>query len=191
MSRIGSKSIKLNKGVDVKLIDDGSANVLVKVNGPLGSMSLSVSKDIEIKSTGYELQLQLRSSSDIAKDAFAKWGLYRSLISNMIIGVSDGFKKEMELIGVGYRVSVNGNILDLSVGHSHHDIISLPSEIKASATSAKGQPPRLILESFDKQLLGQVCARIRAIRPPEPYKGKGIRFVGEIVRRKAGKTAKK
>lgn len=190
MSRIGSKPIKLVSGVNVDLNSNTGSGTLVNIKGPLGDMSVSIDKEISISLDQDELQL-IPIKDNYDNSVAAKWGLYRSLVNNMIIGVSSGFKKEMELIGVGYRASVEANILDLSVGHSHHDIISLPQEIKASVVAAKGQPPRIILESFDKQLLGQVCACIRAIRPPEPYKGKGIRFVGELVRRKAGKTAKK
>jgi large subunit ribosomal protein L6 len=118
-------------------------------------------------------------------------GLYRSLINNMVVGVSEGYRKEMELVGVGFRAQNNGQILDLSLGYTHNIILSLPSEIKVETKSERNKNPLVILESCDKQLIGQVCAKIRSFRKPEPYKGKGVRFVGEIVRRKAGKSAGK
>ena len=126
---------------------------------------------------------------DDEKQTRANHGLYRALINNMIVGVSKGYKKEMELIGVGYRVSNNGQVLEFALGFTHNIYLQLPSEIKIETKSERNQNPILILESCDKQLLGQVCAKIRSFRKPEPYKGKGIRFIGEVVRKKAGKSA--
>jgi large subunit ribosomal protein L6 len=124
-----------------------------------------------------------------AKQERAYHGLYRALINNMVIGVSEGYRKEMEIVGVGYRASSNGNIIELSLGYTHSIFIQLPSEVKVETKSERNKNPLIILESYDKQLLGQVCAKIRSFRKPEPYKGKGIKFIGEVIRRKSGKSA--
>jgi large subunit ribosomal protein L6 len=148
----------------------------------------TLDRDITVKVEGENILVE-RPTDQIRHRALH--GLYRSLIANMVKGVTDGFKKELELVGVGYRAAVAGQQIDMALGFSHNIIIDLPKEIKASATAEKGQNPRIILESIDKQLLGQVAAKIRSLRKPEPYKGKGVRYSDEIVRRKAGKAAGK
>jgi len=181
MSRIGKAPIEIPAGVDLSFNDN-----VVKVKGPKGELSQEIHPNISISIEDGTLTL---SRVDDLKDNRAKHGLYRSLIYNMIQGVSTGWKKELELIGVGYRASSKGQILELSLGFSHPIIFSLPDEIKVSAEMVKGKPPKITLESFDKQLIGMVASKIRSFRKPEPYKGKGIRYVGEQIRRKAGKTA--
>ena len=183
MSRIGKAPIELPKGVEVKF-DNG----VVKVKGPKGELSQRM--DSEFKIGIEDGMFELVRPSDNKRHR-SLHGLYRSLINNMIIGVSEGYKKEMELVGVGYRASNKGQLLELTVGYSHPIFFALPDEVKLTTTSEKGQTPRVILESIDKQLIGQIAAKIRAFRKPEPYKGKGIKFVGEVIRRKAGKTAAK
>ncbi len=158
------------------------------MKGPKGELRQSVDRDIKISIEGDQLLVE-RPTDQIRHRALH--GLYRSLIANMIVGVTTGFKKELELVGVGYRAAVTGQQIDLALGFSHNIIFELPKEIKASATAEKGQNPRIILESNDKQLLGQVAAKLRGLRKPEPYKGKGVRYSDEIVRRKAGKSAGK
>jgi len=183
MSRIGKMPVTLPKGVQVSFADD-----VVTVKGPKGTLTqhidpvISLNIDTEV--------ITLTRDSDL-KDVRSKHGLYRALISNMVKGVTEGFKTEQELVGVGYRATATGQRLELSLGYSHNIIFDLPSEVKVTAVSDKGKAPKVILESFDKQLIGQVAAKIRSLRKPEPYKGKGIRFVGEIIRRKAGKSAGK
>lgn len=184
MSRIGKKPVVLAKGVTATI----SATNEFVVNGPKGQLSQSIDRDITIKIEGDQITVE-RPTDQIRHRALH--GLYRSLIANMIVGVTEGFKRELELVGVGYRAAVTGNQIDLALGFSHNIIFELPSEIKASATAEKGQNPRIILESNDKQLLGQVAAKLRSLRKPEPYKGKGVRYSNEIVRRKAGKSAGK
>jgi large subunit ribosomal protein L6 len=181
MSRIGYAPISIPKGVEVS-ISEG----VVKVKGPKGELEQKIDDVVEIKKGETEITCE-RKSED--KEAKSKHGLYRSLINNMIIGVSQGWKKEMELVGVGYRATVNGQLLELSLGKSHLTVLGLPKEIKASAVTERGKNPIVTMECCDKQLIGQVAAKIRSLRKPEPYKGKGIRFVGEQVRRKAGKSA--
>lgn len=184
MSRIGKKPVVLAKGVTATI----SATNEFVVKGPKGQLSQSIDRDITIKIEGDQITVE-RPTDQIRHRALH--GLYRSLIANMIVGVTEGFKRELELVGVGYRAAVTGNQIDLALGFSHNIIFELPSEIKASATAEKGQNPRIILESNDKQLLGQVAAKLRSLRKPEPYKGKGVRYSNEIVRRKAGKSAGK
>lgn len=184
MSRIGKKPITLAAGVKVTI---SPANELT-VKGPKGELKQAIDRDIKITINGDELLVE-RPTDQIRHRALH--GLYRSLIANMITGVSVGFKRELELVGVGYRAAVTGNLIDLALGYSHNIIMELPAEIKANAISEKGQNPRVILESIDKQLLGQVAAKLRSLRKPEPYKGKGVRYSDEIVRRKAGKSAGK
>jgi large subunit ribosomal protein L6 len=183
MSRIGNSIITIPSGVQVDI-----NNGRVSVKGPKGELFQNIDAVVQVKIEDNNI-ICTRSSED--KEAKSKHGLYRSLINNMIEGVSNGYKKEMELVGVGYRANVNGQILELSLGKSHATVLGLPSEIKGSAVTERGKNPIITLESFDKQLLGQVCAKIRSLRKPEPYKGKGIRFVGEQIRRKAGKSASK
>lgn len=180
MSRIGKNPITVPAGVTVEVAD-----ALVTVKGKLGELSQEYS-DVTIKLE--DGQLTVERSSD-HKDQRAKHGLYRSLISNMINGVSTGFTKELELVGVGYRASNQGQKLDLALGFSHNIVLEIAPEVKLETVSEKGKNPIVKLTSFDKQLLGQVAAKIRGFRRPEPYKGKGVKFVGEVLRRKAGKSA--
>lgn len=184
MSRIGKKIITIPANVTV----DVNADNEVKVKGPKGELTQVLDKDITISIENNELNVT-RPSDQIRHRALH--GLYRSLINNMIVGVSEGFKVELDLVGVGFRAAAQGQQLDLALGYSHNIIFELPKEVKVSAEMPKGQPPRVTLESHDKQLLGQVAAKIRSLRKPEPYKGKGVRFAGEEVRRKAGKTSGK
>lgn len=180
MSRIGKSPITVPDGVTVNVADG-----VVTVKGKLGELKQEFS-DITIKIEDATITLERPSDK---KDVRAKHGLYRSLISNMIEGVSKGWTKELELIGVGYRASNQGQKLDLAVGFSHNIVLEIAPEVKVETVSEKGKNPIVKLTSHDKQLVGQVAAKIRAFRKPEPYKGKGIKFVGEIIRRKAGKSA--
>ena len=184
MSRIGKAPINLPKGVTVTV----ASNNLVTVKGPKGEISRMVNPDITVHVDTETNHVLVKRPTD-QKRHRALHGLYRALINNMVVGVSEGFKKTMEIVGVGYKATVNGQIVDLSLGYSHNLFIELPKEIKATATAEKGKNPTLTLESFDKELLGMVCAKIRSYRKPEPYKGKGIKFEGEVLRRKAGKSA--
>jgi large subunit ribosomal protein L6 len=181
MSRIGKSPIEIPAGVTVQVKDN-----VVTVKGPKGELSQEVNPDLEVKVEGGQIEVK-RPSDD--REHRAQHGLYRALIHNMVVGVSQGYKKEMELVGVGYRATANGQVLELALGFSHAIYIKLPKEIKVEAKSERNKNPLIILESYDKQLLGQVCAKIRSLRKPEPYKGKGIKFVGEIIRRKSGKSA--
>ena len=181
MSRIGNNPIAILEGVTVSV---DNCNVLVK--GKLGELSQRVDDSITITINDNEVVLTRNSEE---KQVRAYHGLYRSLIANMIKGVTDGFTKKLEFIGVGYRAANQGQKLDLSVGYSHNIIFEVPSEVKVNCESEKGKAPVVILSSHNKQLLGSVAAKIRSFRKPEPYKGKGIKFVGEQIRRKAGKTA--
>ena len=183
MSRIGNAPITVTTGVDVKI--EGS-NVIVK--GKLGELTQKLSDGISIALNDNTVVV---SRSNDSKDLRAKHGLYRSLINNMIHGVSVGFETKQELIGVGYRAVVNGSNLELSLGYSHNIVFQLPAEVKAVAEQAKGKPPVVTLSSHDKQLIGMVASKLRSLRKPEPYKGKGIKYVGENLRRKAGKSAAK
>lgn len=180
MSRIGKNPITVPAGVTVNVADS-----LVTVKGKLGELTQEYS-GIDIKIEDGIITLERDSDK---KEVRAKHGLYRSLIANMIKGVSQGFTKELEMVGVGYRASNQGQKLDLSVGFSHNIILEIAPEVKVETISDKGKNPRIKLTSHDKQLVGQVAAKIRGFRRPEPYKGKGIKFVGEIIRRKAGKSA--
>ena len=181
MSRIGKAPIEIPAGVTVTVNGD---NVTVK--GPKGELSQKVNPDLTVKVEDGHVVLT-RPSDD--REHRAQHGLYRALIHNMVVGVSQGYRKEMELVGVGYRASSEGQVLELSLGFSHAIFIKLPKEVKVEAKTERNKNPLIILESDDKQLLGQVCAKIRSLRKPEPYKGKGIKFVGEIIRRKSGKKA--
>lgn len=181
MSRIGKAPIEIPAGVTVQVKDN-----VVTVKGPKGELSQEVNPDITVKVEDGHVVLT-RPSDD--KEHRAMHGLYRALVHNMVVGVSDGYKKEMELVGVGYRATATGQVLELALGYSHAIYIKLPKEIKVEAKTERNKNPLIILESSDKQLLGQVCAKIRSLRKPEPYKGKGIKFVGEIIRRKSGKSA--
>ncbi len=184
MSRIGKKPVEIPSGVTINL----DKNNLVTVKGPKGELKQAIDRDIvvEIKDNTIEFA---RPTDQIRHRALH--GLYRSLIANMVKGVTDGFTKQMELVGVGYKAANQGNILDLALGYSHNIIFEVPKELKISTSQEKGKNPMIMLESIDKQLLGQVCAKIRSLRKPEPYKGKGVKFAGEVLRRKAGKSAGK
>ncbi len=182
MSRIGKAPIEIPAGVTVEIAKDN----VVTVKGPKGTLVQAVNPEFEIKLEDGHLHI-IRPSDD--REHRAQHGLYRSLLHNMVVGVSTGYRKEMELVGVGYRASATGQVLELSLGYSHAIFIKLPPEIKVEAKSERNKNPLIILESDDKQLLGKVCAKIRSLRKPEPYKGKGIKFVGEVIRRKSGKTA--
>ena len=181
MSRIGKTPIEIPQGVTVKV-----ENNVVTVKGPKGELSQTFNPDLTVKVEDGHVVLT-RPSDD--REHRAQHGLYRALIHNMVVGVSEGYRKEMELVGVGYRAAATGQVLELSLGYSHAIYIKLPPEVKVEAKSERNKNPLIILESDDKQLLGQVCAKIRSLRKPEPYKGKGIKFVGEVIRRKSGKSA--
>jgi len=183
MSRIGKLPIQVPAGVTVTIKDS-----VVTVKGPKGELVQSVNPAIQVSVEAGVITLTRPTES---KEHRAMHGLYRSLINNMVLGVSDGYKKELELVGVGYRVSNAGQLLDLSLGYTHNIFLQLPAEIKVETKSERNKNPLIILESADKQLLGQVCAKIRSFRMPEPYKGNGIKFVGEEIRRKSGKSAGK
>lgn len=183
MSRIGKLPISIPAGVTVT-VQDG----VVTVKGTKGTLSQEVDTNITVAVEGNQV---IVSRPDDEKQNRANHGLYRALIQNMVTGVSEGYKKQLELVGVGYRVSNQGNVLELALGYTHNIFLGLPPEIKVETKTERNQNPLIILESADKQLIGQVCAKIRSFRKPEPYKGKGVRFVGEVVRRKAGKSAGK
>lgn len=181
MSRIGKAPIEIPAGVTVQVKDN-----VVTVKGPKGELSQEINPAITVEQEGNHVVLH---RPDDERQSRAMHGLYRALIHNMVVGVSEGYKKEIELVGVGYRASASNNVLELSLGFSHAIYIKLPKEVKVEAKTERNKNPLIILESSDKQLLGQVCAKIRSLRKPEPYKGKGIKFVGEIIRRKSGKSA--
>jgi large subunit ribosomal protein L6 len=183
MSRIGKSPITIPPGVEIT-VEGGE----VKVNGPKGQLSQNIGSEITASIEEGILTVQRPTEQKRHK---ALHGLYRSLIHNMVTGVTEGYSCKLELVGVGYKAAVQGNILELNLGYSHNIFLAIPSEIKVSAETAKGKNPIISLDSNDKQLLGQVAAKIRSLRKIEPYKGKGIRFVGEEIRRKAGKTAAK
>ena len=182
MSRIGKSVIQVPGGVSV----DVSKGNVVTVKGGKGSLAEQIHPDLTVRMEGDQLFVERPTDQQRHREAH---GLSRSLINNMVVGVSAGFTKQLELIGVGYRVSNTGNLLELILGYSHPIYFMLPSEVKVTTKMDKVEAPTIILESADKQLLGQVCAKIRTYRKPEPYKGKGIRFVNEVIRRKAGKSA--
>ena len=182
MSRIGKLPVVVPAGVEVKI---GEGNLLT-VKGPKGTLERKLSADMNIAME--DGQIVVTRPSDLKKHR-ALHGLTRTLIHNMVVGVSEGYKKELELVGVGYRASNQGNIIELSLGYTHSIFIQLPPEVKVETKSERNKNPLIILESCDKQLLGQVCSKIRSFRKPEPYKGKGIKFVGEEIRRKSGKSA--
>ncbi|MBP9151994.1 MAG: 50S ribosomal protein L6 [Flavobacteriales bacterium] len=184
MSRIGLAPVAVPQGVEITIGDDNT----VTVKGSLGTLTQKVDASIKLELKDGSLELVRLNE---AKQTKAFHGLYRSLIFNMVEGVSKGWEKKMELVGVGYRASNNGQQLELSLGFSHNVAFLLPNEIKIETAMERGKNPTIVLKSFDKQLIGQVAAKIRSMRKPEPYKGKGIRFMGEQVRRKAGKSAAK
>ena len=181
MSRIGKAPIEIPAGVTVAV----EGNVIT-VKGPKGELKQTFNPELTINIEGNVLTVTRPSDN---REHRSQHGLYRALINNMVVGVSTGYRKELELVGVGYRANATGQVLELSLGFSHAIYIKLPVEIKVETKSERNKNPLIILESDDKQLLGQVCAKIRSLRKPEPYKGKGIKFVGEVIRRKAGKSA--
>ena len=189
MSRIGKLPISIPAGVVVSVSDDNT----VTVKGPKGEMSQKMDASIVLTQEDGVVTLSYadgKSQSEVSKQEHAYHGLYRALINNMVIGVSTSFKKELELVGVGYRVNEKpGNTLELILGYTHSIYLQLPAEVKIETKSERNKNPLIILESCDKQLLGMVCAKIRSFRKPEPYKGKGVKFVGEVIRRKSGKSA--
>ena len=183
MSRIGNKPVSIPKGVTITVKDS-----VVTVKGPKGELTQEIDRDISIEITETELIVS-RPTEQIRHRAMH--GLYRSLISNLVKGVTEGYKKELELVGVGFKAANQGNILDLALGYSHNIIFEVPKELKVATTTEKGQNPKIFLEGSDKQLLGAVAAKLRSLRKPEPYKGKGVKYSDEVVRRKAGKAAGK
>ncbi|WP_298111891.1 50S ribosomal protein L6 [uncultured Bacteroides sp.] len=186
MSRIGKLPVSVPAGVTVTLKDN-----VVTVKGPKGELSQYVNPAINVVIEEGHVVLTENEAlmQDNPKQRHAFHGLYRALVHNMVVGVSEGYKKELELVGVGYRASNKGNIIELALGYTHSIFIQLPPEVKVETKSERNKNPLIILESCDKQLLGQVCSKIRSFRKPEPYKGKGIKFVGEEIRRKSGKSA--
>ena len=182
MSRIGKAPIAIPSGVNVTVADN-----IVTVKGPKGELKQNIHPEIQVNVADGQINVERPSDE---KQFRAMHGLYRSLINNMVKGVSEGFVAKMELVGVGYRATSTGQVLELALGYSHPIHFELPSEIKVEAVTDRKSNPVITLETADKQLLGQVCAKIRSLRSPEPYKGKGVRFVGEVIRRKAGKSAK-
>lgn len=184
MSRIGKAPIKLPAGVDFKV----STGNLVTVKGPKGELTQQVDVEIKVEVVNGEIIVTRPTEQ---KRHRAMHGLYRALLNNMVTGVTTGYIVKQELVGVGYKATNDANILDLTLGYSHHIYFEIPSELKVKTETEKGKNPIIILEGCDKQLIGQVAAKIRSLRKPEPYKGKGIKFVGEQLRRKAGKTASK
>ena len=184
MSRIGKKPVEFPAGVTIKISTDN----VITVKGPKGELNQAVDRDIKFDLKEGSLEI-LRPTDQIRHKAMH--GLYRSLVSNMVKGVTEGYTKQLELVGVGFKAACQGNILDLALGYSHNIIFEIPKELTVSTTQEKGQNPIISLGSVDKQLLGQVCAKIRGLRKPEPYKGKGVKFKGEVLRRKAGKSAGK
>jgi len=184
MSRIGKKPVPVPAGVTVTVGSDGS----VTVKGPKGELKQEIDRDITVAVKDGHVEFA-RPTDQIRHRALH--GLYRSLVNNMVKGVTEGYVKQMELVGVGYKASSQGNLLDLSLGYSHNIIFEIPKEVKVATAQEKGQNPTIKLEGVDKQLVGAVAAKIRSLRKPEPYKGKGVKFVGEVLRRKAGKAAGK
>ncbi len=184
MSRIGKQPVVIPSGVTLSV---NSENV-VTVKGPKGELKEAIDRDIKVEIKDGEMTF-VRPTDQIRHRAMH--GLYRSLVSNMVKGVVEGYKKDLELVGVGYKAANTGNVLDLSLGYSHNIIFEIPSELKVTTTTEKGQNPKIFLEGIDKQLIGQVAAKLRSLRKPEPYKGKGVKYAGEILRRKAGKAAGK
>ena len=186
MSRIGKLPINIPTGVTVTLKDN-----VVSVKGPKGELSQAVDPSIIVTIENNEITFAIDEANDTVeqKQKQAFHGLYRSLVNNMVVGVSEGYSKEMELVGVGYRVSNQGNLIEFNLGYTHAIFLQVPAEVKVETKSERNKNPYIKLESCDKQLLGLVCAKIRSFRKPEPYKGKGILYVGEQIRRKSGKSA--
>ena len=183
MSRIGNAPVTIPEGVEITQGDG-----IVTIKGKKGELTQEMDSCVEMKIEDNSVTFSRKTN---APEHRAKHGLYRSLVQNMVVGVSEGFKKELEVIGVGYRAVAKGQLLEMALGYSHAVVLEIPSEIKVTALSEKGKAPIVTLESHDKQLLGQVASKIRSLRKPEPYKGKGIRYKNEYVRRKVGKSAAK
>ena len=181
MSRIGKLPIAIPAGVTIEMKDN-----VMTVKGPKGELKQAVNPAIKVEVEDGHITV---SRPDDNRESRAQHGLYRALINNMVVGVSEGFKKELEIVGVGYKAVSNGQVLELGLGYSHAIYIKMPPEVKVDAKTERNKNPLIVLESCDKQLLGQICAKIRSYRKPEPYKGKGVKFVGEVIRRKSGKTA--
>jgi len=184
MSRIGKQPISIPSGVTVSV----SAENIVTVKGSKGELKEAINRDIVVEVKDGQVNLS-RPTNQIRHRAMH--GLYRALIANMVKGVTEGFKKDLELVGVGYKAANTGNVLDLALGYSHNIIFEIPKELKVTTVTEKGQNPKIFLEGVDKQLIGQVAAKLRSLRKPEPYKGKGVKYIGEQLRRKAGKAAGK
>lgn len=184
MSRIGKNPITIPEKVEVTITDDN----VVRVKGPNGELTQLIDPLIKVEQNGNLLKLSRIGETGPER---SRHGLYRALLQNMVIGVSEGFTTTQEFVGVGYKVEVKGQIVEMSLGYSHNIILQLPDEIKAESVIERGKPPVLIMKSNDKQLLGQVAAKVRSLRKPEPYKGKGVRFRGEVIRKKAGKSGEK
>lgn len=184
MSRIGKSPLAIPTGVNISVSKDN----IVTVKGPKGELTQTIDRDITITVNDNTLFVT-RPTDQIRHRALH--GLYRALIGNLVKGVTEGYKKEMELVGVGFKAANTGNVLDLALGYSHNIIFEIPKELKVNTITEKGKNPIIQLEGADKQLIGQVCAKLRSLRKPEPYKGKGVKFVGEVLRRKAGKAAGK
>jgi large subunit ribosomal protein L6 len=184
MSRIGKKPVVIPNGITVTVGTDNT----ITVKGPKGELKQAIDRDIKVEVKDSKIEIS-RPTDQIRHRALH--GLYRSLLSNMVKGVSEGYKRQLELIGVGFKASNQGNLLDLALGYSHNIIFEIPKELKLATAQEKGENPKIMLEGTDKQLIGQVAAKIRGLRKPEPYKGKGVRYTGEIVRKKAGKAAGK
>ena len=181
MSRIGKLPIVLPAGVTFELKDN-----VITVKGPKGELKQSINPNITVEVEDNVIKVSRPNDN---RESRAQHGLYRALINNMVVGVSQGFKKELEIVGVGYRATNQGQVLELALGFSHAIYLKMPAEVKVEAKSERNKNPLITLESCDKQLLGQICAKIRSFRKPEPYKGKGVKFVGEVIRRKSGKSA--
>ena|SRR5450759_374720 len=184
MSRIGKNPVTITNGVNVTV----NLENVVTVKGPKGELKQSIDRDIKVEVKDGKVEF-VRPTDQIRHRAMH--GLYRSLVNNMVKGVTEGYSKKLELVGVGFKAANQGNLLDLALGYSHNIIFEIPKELKVTTSQEKGQNPMITLESIDKQLLGQVAAKIRSLRKPEPYKGKGVKFAGEVLRRKAGKAAGK
>jgi large subunit ribosomal protein L6 len=184
MSRIGKQPVIIPAGVTVTVNNEN----VVTVKGPKGELKESVDRDIKVEVKDGEVIIA-RPTDQIRHRAMH--GLYRSLVSNLVKGVTEGYKKDLELVGVGFKAANTGNLLDLALGYSHNIVFEIPKELKVTTVTEKGQNPKILLEGIDKQLIGQVAAKLRSLRKPEPYKGKGVKYAGEILRRKAGKAAGK
>lgn len=184
MSRIGKAPVTIPQGVTVTVAKDN----VVTVKGPKGELKQAIDRDITV--TVEDGSVAVTRPTDQIRHR-AMHGLYRALLNNLVKGVTEGYKREMELVGVGFKAANTGNVLDLALGYSHNIIFEIPKELKVNTVTEKGKNPIIQLEGADKQLIGQVCAKLRSLRKPEPYKGKGVKFVGEVLRRKAGKAAGK